>query len=54
MIIARLNKDGWKREGGGDHDRYRHPGEKFTIMVPLHKTLSPGTARAIAKQAGWV
>jgi predicted RNA binding protein YcfA (HicA-like mRNA interferase family) len=53
-IIARLTAEGWKLDGGGEHDKYRHPQKKFTIMVPRHRMLSPGTARAIAKQAGWL
>jgi predicted RNA binding protein YcfA (HicA-like mRNA interferase family) len=53
-IIARLLAEGWKSDLGGEHDKYRHPDKTFTIMVPRHRTLSPGTARVIAKQAGWL
>jgi predicted RNA binding protein YcfA (HicA-like mRNA interferase family) len=53
-IIAMLLADGWHSIGGGSHDRFIHderPGEMIT--VPRHRELSPGTARSIAKAAGW-
>jgi predicted RNA binding protein YcfA (HicA-like mRNA interferase family) len=53
-IIARLEREGWVNIGGGKHDKFRHadrPGT--TIMVPRHRELSDGVARAIAKLAGW-
>lgn len=55
-IITRLTSDGWMlaRSGGG-HDVYRHPAHPETpIIVPRHRTLSPGVARQIAKTAGWI
>ena len=54
-IIARLEREGWVNIGGGNHDRYVNnqcPGEM--IPVPRHRELSPGTARSIAKAAGWI
>ncbi|MGF3026949.1 type II toxin-antitoxin system HicA family toxin [Methylobacterium aquaticum] len=54
-IIARLEADGWLNEGGAKHDKFAHrarPGIK--IMVPRHRTLTPGVARNIAKAAGWI
>ncbi|HEY8064341.1 MAG TPA: type II toxin-antitoxin system HicA family toxin [Methylosinus sp.] len=54
-IVARLEREGWVSEGGAKHDKLGHaerPGVK--IMVPRHKTLTPGVARNIAKAAGWV
>jgi predicted RNA binding protein YcfA (HicA-like mRNA interferase family) len=39
---------------GGDHDVYKHPTRPGRIILPRHRTLSPGVARAIAKQARWV
>jgi predicted RNA binding protein YcfA (HicA-like mRNA interferase family) len=53
-IVSRLEGEGWVNIGGGNHDRFVHdkkPGEM--IPVPRHRELSPGTARAIAKAAGW-
>ena len=53
-VIARLTRDGWILEGGAKHDKFAHadkPGRK--IMVPRHRTLSPGVARNIADAAGW-
>jgi predicted RNA binding protein YcfA (HicA-like mRNA interferase family) len=53
-IVARLDRDGWTSEHGGEHDLYRHPGfPGVRIVVPRHKELSIGVARKIAKQAGW-
>jgi predicted RNA binding protein YcfA (HicA-like mRNA interferase family) len=53
-IVTRLLKEGWVLEAGAKHDKFAHanrPGVK--IMVPRHKTLTPGVARSIAKAAGW-
>jgi predicted RNA binding protein YcfA (HicA-like mRNA interferase family) len=53
-IVARLAREGWINRGGGEHDVYTHPGRRgVAIVVPRHRTLSPGVARAIAKLAGW-
>ena len=54
-IAKRLAADGWKSEGGAKHEKFAHPGHPgVKIMVPRHRTLSPGVARNIAKAAGWV
>jgi predicted RNA binding protein YcfA (HicA-like mRNA interferase family) len=54
-IIARLLAEGWQSIGGGSHDRFVHPGKIGTmITVPRHRELTPGTARSIAKAAGWL
>jgi predicted RNA binding protein YcfA (HicA-like mRNA interferase family) len=53
-IMAKLLAEGWQNIGGGSHDRFIHvekPGEM--IAVPRHRELTPGTARSIAKAAGW-
>lgn len=53
-IIARLESEGWVSEGGAKHDKFAHPGRSgVKIMVPRHKSLTPGVARNIAKAAGW-
>lgn len=52
-IIRRLAKEGWTNEGGKKHDAYTHPDFDFPAIVPRHKDLSPGVARAIARVAGW-
>jgi mRNA interferase HicA len=52
-IVARLEREGWIVRHGGDHDVYKHPTTPGRIVVPQHRELSPGVARAIAKQAGW-
>lgn len=53
-IVSRLEREGWElaRHGGG-HDVYRHA-QKGVVIVPRHRELSPGVARAIAKAAGWI
>lgn len=51
-IKVRLERDGWTLVGGTKHDKYRKPGHP-SIMVPRHRTLTPGVARSIAKAAGW-
>jgi predicted RNA binding protein YcfA (HicA-like mRNA interferase family) len=53
-IVARLESDGWVSEGGAKHDKFAHPDRPgLKVMVPRHKTLSPGVARNIARAAGW-
>ena len=52
-IVARLLAEGWQSTGGGKHDKFVKPG-RSSIMVPRHRTLSPGVARSIAKAAGWL
>jgi mRNA interferase HicA len=52
-IVSRLKAEGWQEEHGGEHDKFKHPERKGRIIVPRHRTLSPGVARQIAKQAGW-
>ncbi len=51
-IKQRLEKDGWELVGGTKHDKYRKAGLP-AIMVPRHRTVTPGVARSIAKAAGW-
>ena len=53
-VVARLEREGWINRGGGSHDIYTDPARPgVRISVPRHRTLSPGVARQIAKQAGW-
>ena len=55
-IITRLTAEGWENIGGSNHDRFIHkdrPGAM--VIVPRHRQdLKIGTARSIAKQAGWL
>jgi predicted RNA binding protein YcfA (HicA-like mRNA interferase family) len=53
-VVARLLREGWESRPGGRHDVFKHPARKGRIIVPRHRALSPGVARAIAKEAGWV
>lgn len=53
-IETRLRAEGWVHVGGTNHDNYKHPDRPgVTITVPRHRELTPGTARSIAKAAGW-
>lgn len=53
-VVRRLQREGWVNRGGGSHDVYTHPERPGVIVVvPRHRTLSPGVARQIAKLAGW-
>ena len=51
-IIARLELEGWENVGGTKHAKFRKPGHSV-IMVPRHRTVTPGVAQSIAKAAGW-
>ena len=54
-ILDRLAAEGWAVEGGAKHTKLSNaarPGIK--IMVPRHRELEPGTARSIARAAGWI
>ena len=51
-VVARLLREEWElARHGGAHDVFRHPA-KDTVIVPRHRTLSPGVARSIATAAG--
>jgi predicted RNA binding protein YcfA (HicA-like mRNA interferase family) len=52
-VAARLEREGWQCRPGGAHDVYKHPHRPGRIIVPRHRTLSRGVARAIANAAGW-
>ena len=51
-IIARLEREGWENVGGTKHSKFRKAGLR-PIMVPRHRTVTPGVAQSIAKAAGW-
>lgn len=54
QIIKRLKKDGYELVTvRGSHHKYRK-GDKIVIVPHPKKDLPLGTARAIAKQAGWI
>jgi predicted RNA binding protein YcfA (HicA-like mRNA interferase family) len=53
-VVRRLGREGWVCEHGGRHDKFTHPDHPAVIIiVPRHRTLSSGVARAMARQAGW-
>ena len=51
-IKARLEREGWEFVGGTKHDKYRKAGQP-SIMVPRHRSVTPGVAQSIARAAGW-
>ena len=55
-IVRRLQSEGWALvKAEGSHHKFRHPDHAFPIVVPHpKKDLATGTARAIAKAAGWL
>jgi len=53
-VLARLVREGWAKVRGGSHDKFVHPEKPGLIIVPRHRELSPGVARSIARQAGWL
>jgi predicted RNA binding protein YcfA (HicA-like mRNA interferase family) len=54
-IISRLEREGWVNIGGGGHERFvKKERQGIMIAVPRHRELTPGTARSIAKAAGWI
>jgi predicted RNA binding protein YcfA (HicA-like mRNA interferase family) len=55
-IRARLAREGWQiLRNDGDHTVYTHPERKGRVILPKGRgDLPPGTARSIAKQAGWI
>lgn len=53
-IIKRLQKDGFELVAvRGSHHKYRKDGRIVVVPHPK-KDLPIGTARAIARQAGWI
>lgn len=53
-VVARLRREGWRDVGGAKHDKFEHAAFSDAVIVPRHRTLSPGVARTIAKGAGWI
>jgi predicted RNA binding protein YcfA (HicA-like mRNA interferase family) len=54
-ILDRLQREGWQKVGGSKHDKFKHPAKPgVRIIVPRHREQKPGTARSIAKAAGWI
>ena len=53
-IIKRLRRDGWVDAGAtGSHHKFKHPDGRSLVVPHPKKDLPAGTARAIAKHAGW-
>ena len=54
-VTDRLRQNGWFSEGCTNHEKFAHPERPgIKIMVPRHRTLTPGVARSIARAAGWL
>jgi predicted RNA binding protein YcfA (HicA-like mRNA interferase family) len=56
QIVRRLQTEGWVLVNvEGSHHKFRHPNHAYPIIVPHpKKDLPTGTARSIAKAAGWL
>ena len=53
-IIKRLQEEGWEFvKAEGSHHKYRKEGKTLIVPHPK-KDLPTGTARRIAKDAGWL
>ncbi len=55
-IIRRLQSEGWLLvKTSGSHHKFKHPDHRHRIIV-VHpaKDIPTGTARAIARAAGWI
>ena len=54
-IIRRLEAEGWMDTGGSKHQKFTHAGKLgCVVIVPRHAVQKFGTARSIAKAAGWI
>ena len=54
-IVGRLEAEGWLAVSGAKHAQFKHPDRRgVLIVVPRHREISPGVARAIAKLAGGI
>ncbi len=55
-ILARLHDEGWRLVSvEGSHHKLRHDATGRTVIVPHpKKDLPTGTARSIARFAGWL
>ncbi|OCC05241.1 hypothetical protein BA190_10080 [Labrys sp. WJW] len=53
-IRRQLEREGWIPREGADHMVYTHPEKPGRVIVPKGRgDVASGTARSIAKQAGW-
>lgn len=54
-IITRLTSEGWEAiSSKGSHHKFRHSDGRSLVVPHPKKDLPVGTARAIAKYAGWL
>lgn len=54
-IRQRLEREGWEKRDGGSHYVFTHPDKPGRAVVPKGRgDLATGTARSIAKVAGWL
>ena len=53
-VTGRLIREGWTKPVLG-MTKFAHPAQPGSkIIVPRHRILTPGVARAIARAAGWI
>lgn len=50
-IVRKLEKEGFSRIGGANHDKFAHPDGRIAI-VPRHREIKDILAKAIFRQAG--
>ena len=50
-LVRILERAGFCREDGSEHDKYRHADGR-EVMVPRHREIPWGTVRSILRMAG--
>lgn len=48
-IKKQLNRAGFENIGGTKHEKWRHVHLNFQILLPRHKSISPGVSKSIYK-----
>lgn len=49
-LIKLITKHGFSNDKGTKHGKYTREGDEHKIMVPRHKTISPGLSQQICKE----
>jgi len=48
-LIALLVRQGFVSSGGSKHGKYVRDGKEEAVIIPRHRTISPGTSRQICE-----
>jgi len=48
-LIALLIRSGFYSSGGTKHGKYVHPDKPGAVVVPRHRTLSPGVTKQVCE-----